>query len=107
VAHARSGLRRSTPRARLVRRQEELVYQRHRLGAATQGVLAHAGGRLALAAASLHAFSPLRTLERGYSIVKDAGTGRVIRRSAELAPGQEITGTLAEGGFDAVVSRRR
>ena len=95
------------PRALRARRHDVLTSHRLRLAGAARDALARAGGRLALAATSLHAFSPLRTLERGYAIVKDAGTGRVIRSGRELEPGQEITGTLGEGGFDAVVSRTR
>ena len=107
AAHARNRLRRATPRALLARRHGALTSHQLRLAGAARDALALAGGRLALAATSLHAFSPLRTLERGYAIVKDAGTGRVIRSGRELEPGQAITGTLAEGGFDAVVSRTR
>lgn len=105
VASTQSRLRATSPRALLARRADALARDRLRLAAATRAALAKADGRLAVAAASLHAFSPLQTLQRGYAIVTDTRTGAVVRRSADLAPGQSVTARLAEGGFEAVVRK--
>ena len=60
--------------------------------------------RLELAARALGAVSPLATLQRGYAIVRLAD-GSVVRDAAALAPGTEIRGTLAAGGFCATVTK--
>ncbi len=105
ASHAMARLRAASPRALLQLRADELARHRLRLAAATGTRLAATGGRLAVAAASLHAFSPLQTLERGYAIVTDAKSGKVIRRAKELKIDQAISGRLAEGGFEALVRK--
>lgn len=44
----------------------------------------------------LNSVSPLNTLQRGYAIVSDE-QGRVLRRAADVAPGNTIRARLAEG----------
>ena len=107
AAHALSRLRLATPRKLLQQRTDELARQRLRLANAARVRLAASGTRLAVAAASLQAFSPLKTLERGYAIVTDPATGAVLRKARQLRIDQTITGRLAEGEFDAVVSKIR
>jgi exodeoxyribonuclease VII large subunit len=58
--------------------------------------------RFELAARTLHAVSPLATLDRGYAIVT-APDGGVLREAANLRPGDRITARLARGGFSAEV----
>ena len=107
IAHAASGLRRGAPVGTIRHCAERVMRCRLRLAGAMRVELSARGQRFAVAAAGLQAVSPLRTLERGYAIVRDPQTGRIIRRARELSAGQEISGTLSEGGFDAVVSRVR
>ena len=45
----------------------------------------------------LHAVSPLATLERGYAIVEDAGTGKVLTRAGDAQVGSDVRARLAEG----------
>ena len=101
--HARVRLRAATPVALLGRRREQLGHQRLRLAAALRLRLAAGGNRLAVAAASLQAFSPLRTLERGYAIVSDAASGAVIHRATDVAVGTVVRARLAEGTIEATV----
>jgi exodeoxyribonuclease VII large subunit len=54
--------------------------------------------RLERAIAQLDALSPLRVLARGYALVRD-DTGRIIRRAADLAPGDEVNVRVADGEF--------
>lgn len=107
LGHTTARLRSATPRALLVRRSEQLAARRLRLAAGMRTQLAASGSRLALAAGALQAFSPLRTLERGYAIVSDAATGQVIRRAQELQIGQTIAARLAEGELEAIVTKLR
>jgi len=68
--------------------------QRHRLSALSQ--------RLGHLAAQLQHLDPRRVLERGYSIVSDAGGG-VIRDGGRLTAGQRLLITFARGRADVDV----
>lgn len=107
MTHATSRLRAAAPHLMLLRRHEQVVRLQLRMTAAIRSSLAHAGSRLAVAAAGLQSVSPLATLERGYAIVTDASSGKVLRRSRDLAPGQRISGRLADGSFEATLTTIR
>ncbi|MDX1498660.1 MAG: exodeoxyribonuclease VII large subunit [Woeseiaceae bacterium] len=76
-----------------------------RLTSAARVALADAGHRLGLAARGLNAVSPLATLERGYAIVEDLGTGGVLVDAANVKKGDAIRARLARGILDATVTR--
>ena len=59
--------------------------------------------QLATAAGRLRALSPIGVLERGYSITRIAETGQVVRRAADLTPGQALDTVLHEGRFGSRV----
>lgn len=65
--------------------------------------LGRAAGRLDSEVRHLRALSPQRTLERGYAVVT-AADGTVIRRAADLSPGDAIDVRLAEGSLVASIS---
>ncbi|MDQ5899738.1 MAG: exodeoxyribonuclease large subunit [Pseudomonadota bacterium] len=46
---------------------------------------------------TLHAISPLASLARGYAIVRDATSKKILRNSKEVKSGQEIITKLAKG----------
>ena len=50
--------------------------------------------------ARLEALSPQATLERGYAIVTDRGSGKVIYRTQQVGPGQALTVRVSDGQFD-------
>ncbi len=56
--------------------------------------------RLAALARTLHATSPLATLGRGYAILIDRASGRVVRSAAGAAPGQHLRAMLADGELE-------
>lgn len=58
--------------------------------------------RLASLAAQLSHLNPQAILERGYGIVRNA-KGEILRDSAQATEGEDISVTLAKGGFDARV----
>jgi exodeoxyribonuclease VII large subunit len=60
--------------------------------------------RLALAAASLDALSPLGVLQRGYAIAQDA-SGRLVRDAASVAPGDSLSVRLAKGKVGTRIER--
>jgi len=75
-----------------------------RVAAASQRQLAERAARIDALMRSLSHLDPRAVLERGYSIVRDE-TGRIVRRSREVASGDRVEITLAEGGATARVER--
>jgi exodeoxyribonuclease VII large subunit len=61
--------------------------------------------RLALAAASLDALSPLGVLQRGYAIAQDA-SGRLLRDAATVNEGDAVSVRLAKGKLNARVESK-
>jgi exodeoxyribonuclease VII large subunit len=51
----------------------------------------------------LNSVSPLATLDRGYAIVEEASTGKVLLSPAEIAPGDDVRARLAHGELIATV----
>jgi len=49
--------------------------------------------------------SPANVLERGYSITRDATTGRIIRDAAEVSDGQQLKTRLKQGEISSVVAK--
>ncbi len=62
--------------------------------------------QLAALAAQLDALSPLAVLGRGFALARRPD-GTVLRRAADLAPGDAFTLRLAEGELDATVTKLR
>jgi exodeoxyribonuclease VII large subunit len=75
-----------------------------RVAAASQRQLAERAARVDALTRSLSHLDPRAVLERGYSIVRDE-TGRIVRRSREVASGDRVDITFAEGGASARVER--
>jgi exodeoxyribonuclease VII large subunit len=65
--------------------------------------VARLDNRLKLAERTLASVSPLATLQRGYSIVSDAVTGKVLTDAANMKRGDEISARLARGSLAATV----
>ena len=51
----------------------------------------------------LHSVSPLATLERGYAIVEDVGSGKVLLAASDTKPGTDIRARLSKGELIATV----
>ncbi|MCY9821241.1 exodeoxyribonuclease VII large subunit [Aeromonas media] len=78
------------------KRRHQLAQERlHTLMNKRLDLAAH---RLAMLSARLDGISPLATLGRGYSITRTPN-GEVIRRAAQVSPGQQLVTTLAEGAL--------
>jgi exodeoxyribonuclease VII large subunit len=73
------------------------------LGAGMRGRLDALAQRVAHAGVALELVSPRAVLARGYAIVTGAD-GAIVRAAATLAPGDAVSVTLGEGGFDARVT---
>ena len=63
--------------------------------------------RLQLAMRGLHAVSPLATLDRGYAIVEDVDSRKVLMRAADAEVGTDIRARLASGELIATVKSKK
>lgn len=75
-----------------------------RLEQAMAGILGEHQKRLAILAGQLDALSPLAVLNRGYAIVRNVKSGRVLIDSQQVVPGDLLTVHLAKGELTAVVT---
>jgi exodeoxyribonuclease VII large subunit len=93
----RSGLARTSPQGRLPAERQALLRRRAALASAARALLAGRRARLGAAQAHLGALSPLRTLERGYSITLDEASGAVVTSASAVAPGTRLRTLLRQG----------
>ena len=77
-----------------------------RVGGASQRLRAEPAVRFDALVRTLAHLDPRAVLERGYSIVRDE-TGRIVRRSGEVASGDLVDITFAEGSASARVEESR
>ena len=93
----------TSPTAMLERSRTRLAGLNQRLITAVRGAVAGVSHRLELAMRGLHSVSPLATLERGYAIVEEATTGKVLLSPSDVSPGDDIRARLANGELIATV----
>lgn len=98
-------LLRQSPAWRLERDAWQLRTLRERLGRAGQVPIVALQQRLALTARALNSVSPLATLERGYAIVSDKTSNKVLTDASKVAAGTAIRARLAHGSLLATVER--
>lgn len=90
-------------RSRLAVERHRVTSTVDRLGRASGVALRASSASLDLAAARVAAVDPVRTLARGWSITRTT-TGTVVRRSTDVAPGDVLITTLAEGTVTTTVT---
>ncbi|MBX2857301.1 MAG: exodeoxyribonuclease VII large subunit [Cellvibrionaceae bacterium] len=99
----RQKIYRFAPHHQIARAQQQLSTAEKRLQSIMHEKLNTTAMRLAKSAEALHIVSPLATLARGYAIVKNH-QGEIIRQAEHLNNGDNVTVTLAHGGFSAQVT---
>lgn len=82
-----------------------LAELRQRLANGVRTLLSTADHRTALLGRALHSVSPLATLDRGYAIVKDANTDKVLLRASDVKEGNDIRARLSKGELLATVTK--
>lgn len=92
------------PEARLCADRARLDQFRGRLCAAAERAVDGRRARFAAATGQLHALSPLRVLERGYSLVRGP-SGTLLTRSREVRTGDLVDVKLREGSLVCRVDR--
>jgi len=93
----------TSPTAILERSAARLANLQQRLNAASRRTVATFQHRLELAMRGLHSVSPLATLDRGYAIVSDADSGKVLLDAGDVSPGDSVRARLASGELTATV----
>lgn len=99
------GLRMLAPATRLATQRTRLAAAGGRLLAATRSQQALAHSRLAGMAAALDSLSPLAVLARGYAVVRRQEDGVVVRRAADVKPGQGVSLRVSKAKIEATVNR--
>ena len=93
-----------SPLSTIRRHQEKQAYLKERLVAAVKNRHKDNHQRLLNASQTLHAVSPLATLNRGYALVTDIDSGQIIRSISQLKSGYTVTTRLAKGHFISKVN---
>ncbi|MGB5353815.1 MAG: exodeoxyribonuclease VII large subunit [Woeseia sp.] len=101
----RARLLRQSPAQKLERNAWQLRNLREQLGRAGQHYVAILQQRLALSARALDSVSPLATLQRGYAIVSEAESNKVIMDASKVVAGTTIRARLARGSLTAIVAK--
>jgi len=83
----------------------QLARLQQRLTTRMRGALSDAEHRVALLGRALHSVSPLATLDRGYAVLQDASTGKVLLRADEVDVGNDIRARLSKGELVATVKK--
>jgi exodeoxyribonuclease VII large subunit len=89
----------------LARRREDLDKDVARLSKGASAAVAERRSRLARLAGKLDSLSPLAVLARGYALVWDERRGGLVRRAADLAPGDPLRVRVLEGELRAIVTK--
>ena len=96
-------LAQSSPITTLQRSMTRLGNLKQRLSTGARGAVAENSHRLELAMRGLHAVSPLATLDRGYAIVEDVQSGKVLMNASDASTGDDVRARLAQGELIATV----
>lgn len=83
--------------------KQRQAYLSQRLIGATTHKLEQFNQRLLNSSQTLHAVSPLATLNRGYAMVLDPFSGVIIRSTEQLKPGDRVQIRLAHGRFTSEI----
>jgi exodeoxyribonuclease VII large subunit len=93
------------PLQRIRDQEQRLDETNQRLGRGMRQRLTQTRHLIDARAARLQALSPLQVLARGYSLTRTEDGGQVIRRAADVQPGQGIEVLLADGRLLGKVER--
>jgi exodeoxyribonuclease VII large subunit len=95
--HLATRLLRVRPAQVLEQRSERLKTGRHRLNDLARVHLRNWRNRLGATEARLRLLGPEQVLARGYSVTRDAATGKILRRAQDVKASQALRTKLHEG----------
>ena len=107
IERVRSRLLQQSPALRVQSNVARLQSLEQRMNHAAGAEISVRQNRLRIAARALHSVSPLATLERGYAIVTDGASGKVLTEAHRVEAGTNISARLSDGVIDAVVTGTR
>ena len=102
VGELTAAVLRHDPRQALAQARERLQACRTHLDRSLERFVHASAATLGALDARLHTLSPLAVLDRGYALVLDAA-GSLVRSTAQLNPGDQLTTRLADGAFTSRV----
>ena len=85
--------------------RKDLTTQTSAVAAAVRAILRRQRSRLDQLQHQLRALSPIAILERGYALVFDS-SGKLVKSSVQVVPGDEISARLAHGTFTARIEKK-
>lgn len=101
LATSAAALRSLRPDRRIAHWRQQLTQAEQRLRQASALLHKQRRQQLEQAGHALHALSPLRTLDRGYCIVSDDGSGRVVGSAAQAVSRGELRLRFHDGSLKA------
>jgi exodeoxyribonuclease VII large subunit len=99
----RSRLLQRSPAIGVTQSMHRLSSVQQRLAGAGTAAVDRLNVRLRLARRTLDSVSPLATLDRGYAIISDPDTGKILSDATKVEPGSKIAAKLAHGSLQATV----
>jgi exodeoxyribonuclease VII large subunit len=100
----RSQLMQHSPSLQVQSSVARLATLHHRLATSGRNQVRGLQSQLNVFARGLNSVSPLATLDRGYAIVTDSETGRILHDTHNVETGAKISARLASGSIDARVA---
>jgi exodeoxyribonuclease VII large subunit len=98
IAELATGVLHYDPRQKLAHARGQLAEFRARLNRCPERLIESSSARLGALDARLHSLSPLAVLNRGYALVLST-EGALIRSTAQIVSGDELTTRMADGSF--------
>ena len=98
-----ASLRQQTPTTKIEALSVQQQHLQRRLTSALAHNLERLNRQLLQASQTLHAVSPLATLNRGYALVTEPESGKIIRSTKQLREGDIIQTRLAHGHFTSQI----
>jgi len=106
LAQTTHALERNSPQARLANNRQRVDDLTRRLDARIRQLIALRREQLNGALRHLAALNPEATLARGYAIVRDKPTGRVVKSVSQVSVRAEIRVRVSDGEFEATVGAK-
>jgi len=101
TSNLNSRLKSNTPSRKLAEQEQAFSHFFARLHQSINKKIQQEQSDFKIQIAMLDSISPLKTLERGYSIIKDSGSGDLITSTRKLKPRQKIIIKLKDGEANA------
>lgn len=103
VENLRARIKSNNPTTRINESKQRIHYSKTRLSQAIKTKLQQSHSRFEIQMATLDSASPLKTLERGYAIIKNASTNKLLSTSNKLKPKLKIKIQLKDGESNATI----